>query len=273
MMTRHNEQEVFMPELPDVEVFRRYIDATSLHQAIQKVDCETSVLRHTSRPHMESLKGDSIDKTHRHGKHLFLELDGGKVLVMHFGMTGTIKYYRRPDHKPDHTHVEFVFEGGGHLAYVTVRKLGFVQLISDTSQYRRAQDLGADPLDDTFDKSRFLALFEQKRGGLKSALMDQSLIAGIGNVYSDEICFQAGIHPAVKVSGVSRQQMEELYRQMRRVFQIAIEYQVDSEEMPSNFLTSHRREGIPCPLCDQGSIKKETINGRSSYFCPSHQPR
>ncbi len=254
-----------MPELPDVQIFRSYLDSTSMHKKIKSIEAEPDILRHTSRPDLECLKGMEFSTSSRHGKHLFVDLDDDHTLVFHFGMTGYFSYYKNEDKQPDHVKAEFHFNDG-HLAYVNIRKLGFIQLIKDKKRYIRAQDLGIDPLEDQLDKETFFSLLKNKQGSLKGALMDQSMIAGLGNVYSDEICFQAGI----KVKQLSDENLDKLYEKMFSVINQAIDAKAQPDDMPKTFLTANRQEDRSCPVCD-GKIVKKKISGRSAYFCTNHQ--
>jgi formamidopyrimidine-DNA glycosylase len=258
-----------MPELPDVEIFRRYLESTALHKNIKAVEAETDILRNTTRPDLNGLKGVAFTGTSRHGKHLFVNLDDSQILVFHFGMTGYFSYYENEDKRPNHVKAEFHFNDG-HLAYINIRKLGFVQLIKDKKRYIQAQDLGIDPLEDKLDKETFLSLLKNKQGTLKGALMDQSMIAGLGNVYSDEICFQVGIHPGMNVKKLSDENLDKLYDKMFSMINQAIDAKAHPDNMPKTFLTANRQEDRSCPVCD-GKIVKKKISGRSAYFCDKHQ--
>ncbi|MBD3375455.1 hypothetical protein GF406_10505 [candidate division KSB1 bacterium] len=258
-----------MSELPDVQVFRRYLESTSMHKKIKAIEAEPDILRHITRPDLERLTGMEFRFSSRYGKHLFVDLDDDHILVFHFGMTGYFSYYETEDKRPDHVKAEFHFNDG-HLAYVNIRKLGFVQLIKDKKRYIQAQDLGIDPLEDQLDKETFFSLFKNKQGSLKGALMDQSMIAGLGNVYSDEICFQAGIYPGIKVNQLTDENLDTLYEKMFSVINQAIDAKAHPDNMPKSFLTANRQEDKSCPVCD-GKIVKKKISGRSAYFCSKHQ--
>lgn len=255
-----------MPEIPDVEVYKRYVDATSLHQRIQHVSVETiRLLKGVSKTSLgRYLHGHCLEKTKRHGKYLFVQLDAGKWLVLHFGMTGDLKYFRHGNDKPDYTRVLFDFDNGYHLAYISKRKLGAITLTDQVSRFVADQHLGPDALD--MDLRRFKESTGRRRGSVKTWLMNQTVVAGIGNVYSDEILFQARIHPRRKVGDLSEADIERLYRKLRWVIERAIEAHAEPVRMPDKFLTTHRHKDDQCPKC-RGPLEHETIGGRTAYFC------
>lgn len=257
-----------MPELPDVEIFKRYLDATALHQKIKQVDFgDESLFQAPLNNFEEALQGKELTETTRKGKYLFVKIKSEKWLVLHFGMTGYLKYYKDQD-KPAHTQMLLSFSNGFQLAYICVRKLGKVFLTQDLDEFYKKHDLGEDALD--FTKKDFDHFLESKTGSIKGALMDQSAIAGIGNIYADEILFQSKIHPKTKVENITGQKRQLLYDKMKSVLKMAIVKGADISELPKDYLISHREEGSSCPIC-KGKIKKIKVNGRSTYFCPQCQ--
>ncbi|MBD3287859.1 hypothetical protein GF337_03570 [candidate division KSB1 bacterium] len=263
-----------MPELPDVEVFKKYMDSTALHQNIEKVHVlDGAILGKVSpRTLQNHLKEREFTGTERQGKYIFGKTDADEWVVFHFGMTGFFKYYKDDSEQPGHTRVLIDFSNGYHLSYDCQRKLGLVDLIDDIQKFIEEKELGIDAFSDQMDKDRFFDLIKNRRGSIKSALMNQKLISGIGNVYSDEILFHAKFHPAAEIRNLSESDIGRIYNQMRKVLQTAIDSQVDPADMPSSFLLPNRDEDGECPICD-GTIRKSTISGRSSYFCEKHQQK
>ncbi|MEJ2031474.1 MAG: DNA-formamidopyrimidine glycosylase [Deltaproteobacteria bacterium] len=261
-----------MPELPDVEIFKEYLDATALHQKIKEVEVRHQrILRNTSEEELKrELRGQSLESSRRHGKHLLVALSNSKWLAVHFGMSGSFSYYKDPDKEPPHARLLIAFENGYWLAYDSQRMLGGVELIADPEEYIRHHDLGPDAMDDNFDLAAFKKVLAGKNGQIKSALMDQQSLAGIGNIYSDEILFQAGIDPKRKVGDLDEMGAKNLYQAMKRVLQTTIGHRADPSQFPATYLTAHRRAGEKCPKCS-GRIKSQKISGRTSYFCPSCQ--
>ncbi len=263
-----------MPELPDVEVFRRYFNRTALRQKIEKVEVyDTDVLDGiSSRSLQMQLKGRRFTSTGRRGKYLLAGMDDEKWLVLHFGMTGFLKYFKNEKSAPDHVRVLIRFTGGCRLAYDNQRKLGRVSVVETIDDLVSKKNLGPDVLGEEFTLEYFLENCRESRASVKSLLMNQELMAGIGNIYSDEVLFRAGIHPAVSAGNLSESDAGEVYRAVGEVMRRAIEKKVDPDEFPRTCLLPHREPGASCPRCD-GTIRKEQISGRSAYFCDSHQRR
>jgi formamidopyrimidine-DNA glycosylase len=238
-----------VPELPDVEVLKQYLDATSLHQDIQAVEVRDSrILEDISSERLKTgLKDHSFDSTRRHGKYLFAELSDGCWLVLHFGMSGELKYFKSMEKDPEYDQLLISFSNGYHLAYNAPRKLGLVALIEDMETFVQKKELGPDAMG--LDLTSFQELLSGRRGMVKSTLMNQQIIAGIGNVYSDEILFQARIHPRIGVKELDQETLRQLFNTMREVLQTAIDCRAIPDQFPSSYLTRHRNEGESCPNC------------------------
>src|SRR5215216_699577 len=261
-----------MPELPDVEVFRRYVNSTSLHQNIESVEVRNGkILGGVSARKLQStLKGRRFESTRRHGKNLFVGLDGGGWLLMHFGMTGRLKYFKDMDQDPPHDRFLISFENRYHLAFDCQRMFGKVDLIEDLEEFVREKKLGPDPLE--LDSASFRERFEGKKGSVKSALMNQQVVAGVGNIYSDEILFQAHLYPGTRIERLDDAALEKLFQETRRVLKTAIERGANPQMIPDHFLLSHRREGEKCPR-GNGEIRKIKAAGRTAYYCPACQAK
>lgn len=256
-----------MPELPDVEVYRRYIDATSLHQTIEDVEVDDDkILDRVEKGELRrALQSRSFENSRRHGKNMFISLGDELWLRLHFGMTGDLKYYRADGDAPDHTRVLFRFDSGYHLAYICQRLLGAVSLTEDVDRWIADEELGPDALD--LDRDTFKELFRNRRGSLKTALMNQNVMAGIGNVYSDEILFQARLRPEAKVKALNDSDLDMLFDVMREVLTTAIDRRAQPEDFPSSYITGRREEGAECPRCS-GTLEKKKVSQRSAYYCP-----
>jgi len=261
-----------MPELPDVEAFRKYIQSTALHKTIRDVKVfDTAVLKNTGPSVLAGgLKGRSFEQAERHGKYCLLALDNSKYLVLHFGMTGFVKYYKTGTQAPNHVRVAIEFENDYVLAYDSQRKLGEIQLIDDATRFIESWKLGPDVMNPDFSDKDFLKALSGRRGTLKSTLMNQKIISGIGNVYSDEIMFQERLHPNTKVADLDDEQLGLVFKTMQRIFAQVIETGIEPQNMPDSLLTHHRGRDMKCPSC-QGAIEKIKVAGRSAYFCPSCQ--
>jgi formamidopyrimidine-DNA glycosylase len=260
-----------MPELPDLEVARKYVNATSLHQKIRSVEVrDARILGDISaRGINDALTGRFFEATRRHGKNLFVGSDGGGWMLVHLGMTGRLWYFRDMDNDPPHDRFLISFEGGYHLALDDSRMFGKVDLLEDPDEYIRRKKLGPDPL--SLDAASFRERLEGRRGGVKAALMNQQVVAGIGNIYSDEILFQSYLHPMRGVAGLDGETLEELHTQTLRVLGAAIARAANPQELPDSYLLPHRREGERCPR-NNGDIQSTRAAGRTAYYCPACQP-
>jgi formamidopyrimidine-DNA glycosylase len=265
-----------MPELPDVELYKRYLDDHALRQSIGDVVVnDARILGGLPAPaFVARLSGNRFEDSRRHGKHLLVRLRRDGWLALHFGMTGSLVYFREDADDPPYDRVRFDFEGGGHLAYVNRRMLGRVGLADDADEFLQAEELGRDALDPAVDLEAFNRAIEGRRRDVKSVLMDQTLIAGIGNIYADEILFQARLHPKTAVTALNDRQRAALFHQIKAVLATAIECGAGAarflERLPADYLLPHRDKGGKCPRCgaDIATLKG---GGRTSYFCPRCQ--
>ncbi|MFW5839503.1 MAG: DNA-formamidopyrimidine glycosylase family protein, partial [Planctomycetota bacterium] len=225
----------------------------------------------TARSLYPRLKDATFDQVRRRGKFLFARLGDRGWLVLHFGMTGQLQSYQ--DDQPEYTRLVLEFREGHNLAVISRRMLGRVSWTDDVEAFIKAEDLGPDVLDDDLDSDRFAGMLSDRTGAIKSTLMDQSIIAGIGNVYADEICYQASLRPDASLADVDRQQLGRLYRVMRRVLRTAARHGGDADELPDHYLLPNRREGESCSVCG-GKFRKMQVTGRTTIYCPDcqHEP-
>jgi formamidopyrimidine-DNA glycosylase len=259
-----------MPELPDVEIFKKYLDATALNQKIARVTVKNArITRHTSPQAIaRKLKRRKLQSSRRHGKFLFGQLDKNGAAIFHFGMTGFLRYFSDKAQEPEHTRVRFDFSNGASMAYVCPRMFGEVDYTRDVDRYIAQRGLGPDALTVTW--KQFKERLAGIKSSIKSALMDQTLLAGIGNVYSDEILFQARVHPKRRVDGLSEGTLHRIYNKMKSVLNSTIRYQADPRQVPKSWLLPHRGTKADCPRCGK-PVQRVTINQRSAYVCPNCQ--
>jgi formamidopyrimidine-DNA glycosylase len=260
-----------MPELPDVEVFRRYFDATSLKQKIEQVDVlDKRILEEATENSLRAaLIGTTFTGTRRHGKFMFAETDSEPWLVLHYGMTGFLSYVRNSEEQPSHTRVLFSFEGGNHLAFVDQRILGLASVTTDPDAFIAERDLGPDAF--ALKPAAFRDILQGRRGAVKSAITNQNVISGIGNIYADEILFQSKIHPKRALAELSGGDLKKLHQQTRKVLQAAIDAEVDVDRMPKRFLLRQRDSGGPCPRCGS-ELATTKVSSRTTLYCPACQP-
>lgn len=260
-----------MPELPDVEVFRRYFEATALHSRIAEVDViDPDLLRNGATKELKAAAiGRTFQRGRRHGKFLFGELNDGKAIRFHFGMTGFLHCYEDASEAPAHARVVFTLRNNRKLAYDCQRKFGHVGIVENIDAFLSEKKLGPDALE--IDFNEFDSAVLGRKRPVKSNLMDQSRLAGVGNVYSDEILFQARVHPESAPSEWPKPVARKIYKVMHEVLETAIKSEADPARMPKKWLTPHRVSG-PCPRC-KGELRKKKIAGRTSWFCPACQQR
>ena len=255
-----------MPELPDVETFKRYLDATSLRQCITAVDVRNAyVLKDVSaRELARELKGRRFKSSCRHGKHLFVRADHAIWLRLHFGMTGFLRYFKGEEKARRHARVVFVFEKDHRLAFDDQRMFGEIGLVKDVDEFLKKRGIGTVALD--IDLAQFENILAKHRGALKTILLNQKLIAGIGNIYADEILFRAHVHPSTETSALKKKAVAKLFRATRYILEKAIEAKADADIMPKSWLLPHRGKRGKCPCCGR-ELKSATIGGRTAWFC------
>ena len=254
-----------MPELPEVEIFKRYFDRTSLHQRIVGVDVRNAyVLKDISaRELTRKLKGRRFELSRRHGKHLFVRAGRDLWLRLHFGMTGSLEYLNRDQQTPQYARVLFRFEKNRRLAFDDPRQFGEIGLVKDVDEYLTARAIGPDALKISF--SRFKEVLTG-RGAVKAVLLNQKLISGIGNLYADEILFRARLHPATQISALEDRIIARLFRATRHVLETAVAAKADWDRVPKSWLLRRRGKGGKCPRCRR-ELKTATIGGRTAWFC------
>ncbi|HEX4697008.1 MAG TPA: DNA-formamidopyrimidine glycosylase family protein [Candidatus Udaeobacter sp.] len=255
-----------MPELPEVEIFKRYLDRTSLHQRIVGVDVQRPyVLKDISaRDLARQLKGRCFESSRRHGKHLFVRAGRDLWLRLHFGMTGSLKYLKPDDQTPPYAQVLFTFQKNRRLAFDDPRQFGEIGLVDDADEFLKKRAVGADALDIGF--SKFRDIFKENRGSVKSVLLNQKLIAGIGNLYADEILFRTRVHPATELSRLRDTDVARLFTAARYILEKTIQVKANADRTPRGWLLRQRGKGGKCPRCNR-ELKSATIGGRTAWFC------
>ena len=263
-----------MPEAPELIYFRDYIKSTSLHQQIEEVEVSNeNILENCTRDDLKThLEGSTFESCTNYGKYLFLHTGSERDLIMHFGMTGNPVYFKNEDERPEYSRAEFRFKNGYILSYNCLRLLGELDLTEDRQKYIESKDLGPDVTSDSFDFNIFKKLLHGRGGYIKSSLMDQSLMAGIGNECSDEILFQSGIHPKKEVKNLSGNEIQKIFDEIHHVIDEKAKAMHPENELPDSFLLKDREEGADCPTCE-GEIKKIKIGGRNGYYCPDCQKK
>lgn len=259
-----------MPELPEVETYTRYFEKHALHRRIARIVVKDERILATRRERLtRALRRRSFERVQRHGKHLFA--DGGNGwLHLHFGMSGDLLWYRRPGDEPRFARVVFDFADGSHLAYDDMRLFGVVELVPSPEAYIEEHRLGPDPLEPSFRLPAFRKLLGGRKGAIKSLLMTQEVIAGVGNLYADEALYQSSINPRRAVDSLTDVEVRRLHSKLQSVLREAVARRGSDRELPRRWLFDHREEDARCPMCG-GVIRRTVVFGRTTYYCGSHQ--
>ncbi len=261
-----------MPELPEVETRLQYFRRTALGQCVERVivTAPNMIKSPTARAFTRGLRGRCFVEAFRRGKYLIVALDDRRALILHFGMGGDLLYYDQPKQRPDYTRIEFILKNGWRLAFTCPRKICRVMLVEDTAHIPALREMGPEPLGSAFSLAFLEHLIEERpRRQIKPLLMDQKMIAGVGNIYADEILFEARVRPDRIASSLSEVDIKSIHRETRRVLRRAMRTAGDSE-FPADFLVSRDARGAVCKICGQ-PIEKKTIGSRTAHFCPRCQ--
>lgn len=272
-----------MPELPEVESVRRGLEQLLVDRQIATVLIDWPRIITTDQPleqWSEQLCGQTITAIRRRGKYLLFDLTHN-VLISHLRMEGKFHYYPEqevPAEKDKHTHVRFVFTDNSQLHYHDVRKFGRMELIepSEEAAYFLKKKIGPEPMKEVFNQTEFKKQLAQSKKVIKPLLLEQHLVAGIGNIYADEILFQAKIHPTRRANTLSDSEMTLLYEAIVDIMERAIQAggssvrsYVNSFGEAGRFQEQHQvygRKDEPCFRCGT-LISKIQLAGRGTHFC------
>ena len=271
-----------MPELPEVETVVRTLRPVLLGRSVSGISLIWKpLLRRGSDRDLSGLAGLRVSGISRRGKMAVIEFEDGSRLVFHLKMTGQL-FIAAPGGPPD-KHLRLVIrfaDGGPELRFRDVRKFGFMLCLKrgEAESCREIASLGPEPLE--MEPAEFARRLEGRQAGIKSLLLNQEVVAGVGNIYADEALFDARIHPARRASELGREALASLHRSLRKVLRQAIaaggsslrDY-VDGRGRRGRFQTMHRvygREGEACAVCGT-PVKRVRIGSRSSHFCPRCQ--
>ncbi len=280
-----------MPEIPEVESFKSYLSKTSLKKTITDVQFrgKKNLIQSISKTAFKKqLVGTKFSSVARHGKYLIIELSGSdEKLVMHFGLTGSLAFEKDADNEAKYAKVIFIFENGSALDWIDRRLFAKLWLVKNIDEISGIKQLGPDAT--LLTQKEFLNLAHAaKHKNVKVFLMDQDIIAGIGNEYSDEILFQAGINPEHSLSDLSYAQLKKMYTAMKSVLKYFIAFRkkyiaklagaqyfstadISVPKIKESYLQAHRHTDGLCPKHKNHQLKIKKIGGRSAYYCPVDQ--
>jgi len=254
-----------MPELPEVHTFQLYFNEASLNVPIKEVVVhDDKIIRNIGASSFTNkLKGRTFVGSFRRGKYLFGELDNGHHVLLHFGMTGDLKYYADKGDAPKHERFVFQFVDGFNLGFDCPRKFARICYIEDLEEYISGVKLGEDAL--TISQEKFLQQMENKKCTIKAYLLNQKMIAGVGNLYADEILYQTRVHPASRVNGLKKKQKTDIYATMKEILEKAVSHSAHYKEYPEDWFFKWRVIGQKAPN-GRGVVQVEKVAGRTSYF-------
>jgi formamidopyrimidine-DNA glycosylase len=257
-----------LPELPEVEIYQRYLDDTSLNQIITAVKVIDNRVLNIDESYLRELTiGNKFESSTRHGKYLLVNL-GQSYLIMHFGMTGDLTYYNKKDDEPKFSKVIFHFKNNFSLAYTSRRMFGRIDMVESIEDFIEKKKLGPDAYKMSLEE--FKGALKRRSGIAKNLLLNQSFVAGIGNIYSDEILFKTKLHPKTKIDSLNESKVKELFTNIKETLLVGIEKKGDLTTYPDHFLIPHRKKEEYCPICNR-EIERYEISGRHGFFCPNCQ--
>lgn len=301
-----------MPELPEVETIRRDLNKKIVGKKIVQFEVLRKKVVQAGNDKIEKiLTGNSIKNIDRRGKLIIFELASGDFLLIHLKMTGQLLYHfghhlivgghnvpvsvpakigrtneieedqLKENLRSSYTAVVFTFADKSQLFFNDMRQFGYVKLVDAMELEKIKSKFGVEPFDKKFTLEKFQDILRNKKSNIKAVLMDQTNIAGIGNIYADEICFCAHVRPDRKVEKLQLEEIKKMFACMPTVLDLAIQHRgttfsnyVDSEGKKGNFvnfLKVYGREGEKCLHCKVGIIQKTRVAGRGTSFCSECQ--
>ncbi|TVR66534.1 MAG: bifunctional DNA-formamidopyrimidine glycosylase/DNA-(apurinic or apyrimidinic site) lyase [Gemmatimonadales bacterium] len=278
-----------MPELPEAETIVRGLREPLEGRRIQSVRViRPDVVEGPASRFMAGLAGRGVQQVGRRGKNVVIRLDDGSRLVVNLGMSGRLLYRPPGDPSPPPTHpvaemplVEGEGEAAGTLIYHDIRRFGLLRILPARDYRSWSDSLGPEPLDRGFTARYLAQACAASRSPIRSWLLDQQKVAGVGNIYANEAVHRAGIHPRTRALRIPDQRIPRLHRAIRRVLRDAIEARGTTlrdyrtaqgwEGSYAGALRVYGREGEPCPRCGT-AVEREVFGNRSAFFCPRCQP-
>ena len=270
-----------MPELPEVETTRRGIAPHLEGRRLRGVVVRDARLRWPVPEDLDRrIRGRRVKAVRRRGKYLLIDLEGAGTLLLHLGMSGSLRLVACRQPPGPHDHVDLRIEGGRCLRLTDPRRFGALLWTPAPDTHPLLRDLGPEPLSAGFDGAALWRRSRGRRVAVKNLLMDSRVVAGIGNIYANEALFRAGIHPARAAGRISKARYARLAQALREVLGEAIRAGgttlrdfVRSDGRPGYFhhtLAVYDREGAPCPRCGH-PIRRMRLGQRSTFYCPRCQ--
>jgi formamidopyrimidine-DNA glycosylase len=268
-----------MPELPEMETYRTLLTKLILNKRIDRVGVEREKsLNIDTDSFVRLVHGSRVIQINRRAKHLIFHLDNGRVLLLHL-MLGGWMFYGTEENKPNRT-AQVTLQFGREQLYFIGLRLGYLHVYTEQEVQSKLAELGPEPFDETMTVDRFKQIMKRKRGTLKAVLVDQKTIAGIGNCYSDEICFYSGLKPSRTIGSLADDEFVKLYDGLHICLKEACSYggYMESPLYPGDQWTGnyndqckvYDNEGMPCLRC-RALIIREEVSSKKSFHCPGCQ--
>lgn len=283
-----------MPELPEVETIKLGLQDKIVGLKITDVEVRVAKI---FQGDPKKVIGAKIKNIRRRAKILIIDLDDGKSLIIHLKLTGQLVYHKDGSRATfghpipfagttlpaKTTHVIFTFSDGSVLYFNDMRKFGYIKVVKtdEVDNLKVVREFGPEPFTPEFTLNKFKEILSKKKKPIKLVLMDQTIIAGVGNIYANEALFLAKIHPQRKANELSEKEAEKLYQDLLEVLKKGIKYGGSSENAYVNALgekgqmqehfKAYGRQGESCPNHCGGIIKRITLGGRGTFFCPACQ--
>ncbi|MCK4919267.1 MAG: bifunctional DNA-formamidopyrimidine glycosylase/DNA-(apurinic or apyrimidinic site) lyase [Candidatus Pacebacteria bacterium] len=272
-----------MPELPEVETIRRDLEKKIIGKKIIDIRViQKNSIKNSPTYFTKTLKNNSIKSITRKGKLLILKIkENEKYLLIHLRMTGQILCCDTDIKIAKNTRVVFTFNDNSQLFFNDTRRFGYLQITTEKEKDIALKKMGIDILDKNFTFKKLKSLLKNRRRNLKSALLDQKIITGIGNIYADEICFKARLQPNRITGELNDKEVKKLYNSIIKIINLAIKNRgtsfsdyIDSNGKKGNFskfLKVYQKEKETCQNCHKKSIKKIKVAGRATRYCENCQ--
>lgn len=277
-----------MPELPEVELVARSLDKLTRGRRILRAELVRPGLAPETAPaeFARLITGARVLRVGRRGKHILVEMDNGRVLIVHLRMTGRFLYLPPDASLPKFTHAIFYLDNDRRLAFSDQRHFGMMKIVAGSSlhQTKELRELAPEPFSDSFTADYLHAALSRSRRSLKETLLDQRRVTGLGNIYAAEVMFLARVNPFLTASQLSRRRVPRLHSAILETLTEAITHgstlNVDPENIDGSYYGGpyegrwrvYDREGEPCLSCG-ALIRRRAHAGRSTYFCPRCQRR
>ncbi len=271
-----------MPELPEVETTRRGIEPHVVGARVLEVIIRRGDLRQPVSPSISSLEGHTIRAVRRRSKYLLFDVDDDTTLLIHLGMSGSLRVVAPEDVWKKHDHVGIGLDNGKQLRFHDPRRFGLVLHLQekDPMEHVLLKSLGPEPLEDGFTVRHLQEACKSRSAAIKLVIMDSKVVVGVGNIYASEALFQAGIRPQVAANQLTKPKLEKLVGAIRQVLRNSIDEGgttlrdfLNSDGEPGYFkqrLFVYDRKGEPCRVCAT-PIRHAVMGQRSTYWCPQCQ--